>query len=409
MTKSLDLDEVRGNFPALARDQVYLDNAGGSQTLRAVAERIRDYLLNTNVQLGASYATGKKATDRYNEGYTAAAKYIGASEDEIVIGPSTTQLFRNVSYALNFEEGDELVVSALDHEANIAPWVDLAARQKLVLKWWRANADAPDGKTNPKLLASDLAVLLTDRTRLVTCTHASNILGSIHDLKAIAATVHARNPNALVCVDAVAYAPHRKIDVKDLGVDLYSFSWYKVYGPHCSILYASPLAQSALRSLGHFFKSHSTLEDKLALAGSSYELVHGIPAVVEYLDGGHGETPKWDGIVAQESKLQETLLRWLNARSDVTVWGERSADVNVRVPTISFTVEKWGSRELVEEVEKESNFGFRWGSFYSVRLVNETLGLGDEGVVRVSMVHYNTVDEIERLIETLERVLTRRK
>ncbi|KXX75371.1 putative cysteine desulfurase [Madurella mycetomatis] len=409
MATSLDLDQVRGNFPALARDQVYFDNAGGSQTLRTVAERIRDYLLNSNVQLGASYATGKKATSRYNEGYTAAAKYIGASSDEIVIGPSITQLFRNVSYALDFKGGDELVVSALDHEANIAPWVDLARRQNLVLKWWKANADAPDAKTNPKLLASDLAALLTDRTRLVSCTHVSNVLGSIHDVKTIAATVHAHNPNTLVCVDAVAYAPHRKIEVKDLGVDLYSFSWYKVYGPHCAILYASPLAQSALRSLGHFFSPHSTLEYKLALAGSSYELVHSIPAVVEYLDGGGEEVSKWEGISAQEGKLQEGLLHWLNARSDVTVWGERSADVRLRVPTISFTVERWGSRELVEEVEKESNFGFRWGSFYSRRLVKETLGLGDEGVVRVSMVHYNTVDEVERLIEVLERVLARRK
>lgn len=318
-----------------------------------------------------------------------------------VIGPSTTQLFRNLSYALVLTEGDELIVSVLDHEANIAPWVDLAERQKLVLKWWKPNADAPDAKRNPKLLASDLTGLLTDRTRLVACTHASNILGNIHDIKAIAAAAHARTPSALVCVDGVAYAPHRKIDVKDLGADLYCFSWYKVYGPHCSMLYASPLALSALRSLGHFFNPRSTLEHKLGLAGSSYELVHGIPAVVEYLDGRDGEGPKWEGIVAQERKLQETLLSWLNARPEVTVWGERSADVTARVPTVSFTIEGWGSRELVEAVERESSFGFRWGSFYSVRLVNELLGLGDDGVVRVSMVHYNT-GECLRMYTCLE-------
>jgi selenocysteine lyase/cysteine desulfurase len=162
-----------------------------------------------------------------------------------VLGSSTTQLFRNVSYALRFQEGDELIVSAIDHEANIAPWVDLAKRQKLVLKWWKPNTDAPDAKTNPKLLASDLDSLLTDKTRLVTCTHSSNILGSIHDIKAIASAVHSANPNALVAVDAVAYAPHRKVDVKDLGVDFYSFSWYKVRflpSPN-SLTYPSPQQQ----------------------------------------------------------------------------------------------------------------------------------------------------------------------
>lgn len=140
-----------------------------------------------------------------------------------MLGASTTQLFRNLSYTLNFNAGDEIVISALDHEANIAPWVDLAERQNLTLQWWKSST-----KEQPKLLAEDLEALLSDKTRLVTCTHASNILGTIHDIKKITSTAHAKNPNALVCVDAVAYAPHRKIDVKDLGVDFYAFSWYKV-------------------------------------------------------------------------------------------------------------------------------------------------------------------------------------
>ncbi|KAJ4290149.1 hypothetical protein N0V88_006658 [Collariella sp. IMI 366227] len=233
MATSLDMNEVKGSFPALSGEQV-----------------IRDYLLNTNVQLGATYATSKTSTNRYADGYAAAAKYINASIDEIVLGSSTTQLLRNASHALNFQEGDEIIVSALDHEANIAPWVDLAARQNLVLKWWKPN-----------------------------------ILGTIHDIPAISATIRAHSPSTLFCVDAVAYAPHRPIDVRALGVDLYAFSWYKVYGPHISLLYASSRANAAMRSLGHFFNQHATLEEKLGLAGSAYELVHGIPAVVEYLEG----------------------------------------------------------------------------------------------------------------------------
>ncbi|KAK3366955.1 pyridoxal phosphate-dependent transferase [Lasiosphaeria ovina] len=401
--ETFDIDQVRANFPALAGEQVFFDNAGGSQALGAVAERIRDYLLNTNVQLGASYATGKASTDRYDAGYAAAAAYVGASKDEIVLSPSTTQLFRNVSYALSsFQPGDEVVISVLDHEANIAPWLDLAERQQLVVKWWHPSPSS--SKSNPKLAAEDLGRLLSRKTRLVTCTHASNILGTIHDVAGFAQTVRASaSPDALVAVDAVAYAPHRKIDVKALGVDFYSFSWYKVYGPHISQLYASARAQAQLRSLGHYFNAHATLEHKLGLAGSNYELVHGISAVVEYLPDS-----KWPSITAQEGKLQATLLAYLDTRPDVTVWGEPGSDPGARVPTVSFTVAGRSSRALVEAVERDSVFGFRWGSFYSVRLVEQVLGLdAGDGVVRVSMVHYNTVEEVQALIAAIDKVLSR--
>lgn len=353
----------------------------------------------------------------YEDAYQAAAKYINASRDEIgeclhppsstpppqkkkatggsrsrkaqahtrklpVLGSSTTQLFRNASAALTFQPGDELVLSAIDHEANIAPWVDLAQRQGLTIKWW-----APRSRDQPRLAADDLAALLSPRTRLVACTHASNVLGTVHDLQAITAAVRAAAPGALVCADAVAYAPHRRVDVQATGVDLYAFSFYKVYGPHVAVLYARrDTAQRSMRSLGHFFNPHATLENKLGLAGASYELVSGIPAVAEYV-----ERVGWEAIMRQEAELQGTLLEYLNGKPDVTVHGERSADGKVRVPTVSFTVEGWNSKELVETVEKGTPFAFRWGAFYSNRLVNEFLGLEkSSGVVRVSLVHYNT-------------------
>lgn len=351
----------------------------------------------------------------YEDAYQAAAKYINASRDEIgeclhlpsstpptqkatggsrsrkaqahtrkltVLGSSTTQLFRNASAALTFQPGDELVLSAIDHEANIAPWVDLAERQGLTIKWW-----APRSRDQPRLAADDLAALLSPRTRLVACTHASNVLGTVHDLQAITAAVRAAAPGALVCADAVAYAPHRRVDVQATGVDLYAFSFYKVYGPHVAVLYARrDTAQRSMRSLGHFFNPHATLENKLGLAGASYELVSGIPAVAEYV-----ERVGWEAIMRQEAELQGTLLEYLNGKPDVTVHGERSADGKVRVPTVSFTVEGWNSKELVETVEKCTPFAFRWGAFYSNRLVNEFLGLEkSSGVVRVSLVHYNT-------------------
>jgi len=337
-----------------------------------------------------------------------------------VLGASTTQLFRNLSFTLNFSPGDEIVVSGIDHEANIAPWVDLAERQKLVLKWW-----LPSTKAQPKLTPENLKGRLSEKTRLVTLTHASNILGTIHDIKAISDLVHSQSPDALVCVDAVAYAPHRTIDVQALGADAYAFSWYKVYGPHMSVLYASSKARKQMKSLGHFFNSHASLEDKMGLAGSSYELVGSIPAVVKYLEG------KGDGIVEHEHKLQSILLDYLNSRDDVTIHGETSSDPKVRVATVSFTVEGWNSKELVELAEKDNSLGFRWGRFYSDRLVCEFLGLPKEGVVRVSMVHYNTSEylvmsvskfafvwdttnivvdsEIEELIKVLDKVLSTKK
>lgn len=371
--------EVRDHFPALQQNQVYLDNAGGSQTLGTVIDSIRDYLTGTNVQLGASYTVSKKSTALYGAAYKAAAKYINANPDEIVFGSSTTQLYRNLSYALKFNPGDEIVVSWIDHESNIASWLDLAERQNLVLKWWK-----PKPSLNPELLVSDLDALLSPRTRLVTCTHASNLLGTITDVKAVAAAAH--RVGALLCVDAVAYAPHRPVDVKDLGVDFYCFSWYKVYGPHISMLYGSWSAQTHVRPLGHFFNPSVSLEDKIGFAGGSYELLQAVPHVVEYLDS------KWDSIIAHESLLQTTLLDYLKLQPNVIIYGTPDSSVRARVATISFSVKGLTSQEVVEQVESKTPYGFRYGTYYSERLARETLGLSKDGAVRVSMVHYNTCE-----------------
>lgn len=144
-----------------------------------------------------------------------------------------------------------------------------------------------------------------------------------------------------------------------------------------------------MHSLGHYFLSHRTLEDKLRLAGSCYEFVHAVKGVTDYLDFDE-DTAKWAGIVWQETKLQRTLLKYLNSRGDVTIWGETSPDAQLRVPTISFTVKGWNSKELVEAIQKDTNIGLKSGKFYSYRLVRQILHLGEDGVVRVSMVHYNT-------------------
>jgi len=248
-----------------------------------------------------------------------------------------------------------------------------------------------------------LKKLLSPRTKIVACTHTSNILGTIIDIKTIAETVHSIK-GAILCVDGVAHMPHQRIDVKELGVDFYSFSWYKVYGPHIAMLYGSKAAQQNLITLGHYFNPSNSMQDKLGLAGASYELAQSIPEVVNYMGGSNPEKI-FEAIAAHEEKLQKILLDFLNSRDDVTIYGEKTSNRKVRVPTISFAVKGWGSRELVEAVEKQSDFGFRWGHFYSKRLCDEILQTGDEGVVRASLVHYNLESEVKDFVRALESVL----
>nr|OQO25863.1 hypothetical protein B0A51_07949 [Rachicladosporium sp. CCFEE 5018] len=399
MAATFDVNAVRQHFPAVGKKQVYFDNAGGSQVLKSVVDSVSNYLLSSNVQLGASYEIARQSTKLFDEGCNAVAKYVNASPEEVVIGPSTTQLFRNLSLSLyeHVTPDSEIIISKLDHEANIASWVQLAEWRKCKIVWW----DSPN-RHNPQLDTEILKKLLTPKTRLVTCTHTSNILGTINDVKAIAATVHTI-PGALLCVDAVAYAPHRAVDVRDWGVDFYSFSWYKVYGPHIASLYASKEAQKSMITLGHFFKSNDSLENLLGLAAANYELTASIPEVCKYLQ----DVP-WDQIAVHEEKLQKILIDYLNSKPDVyQIWGQPVADKEKRVPVISFTVKGKSSKDIVDAIEAKSDFACRWGAFYSNRLCEEVMGLDPvDGVVRVSLVHYNTEDEIKGYVKVLDEVVS---
>lgn len=180
----------------------------------------------------------------------------------------------------------------------------------------------------------------------------------------------------------------------------------KVYGPHIALLYASKEAQTHLKPMAHYFNQgpHTSLSDNLGFAGSSYEAVQCLPHIVEYL-GGSNPGHVFSAIAKHESALQKILLDFLTSRDDITVHGTTTSDSSVRVPTISFTVDGKGSKWVVEEAEKIGHFGFRFGHFYSKRLCDEVLGLGEEGVVRVSMVHYNTEEEIRGLVDVLRTVL----
>jgi selenocysteine lyase/cysteine desulfurase len=207
-------------------------------------------------------------------------------------------------------------------------------------------------------------------------------------------------------VDGVALAPHRQVDVKDLDADIYvsseggssrqvlifpqAFSWYKVYGPHIAQLYASSRVDDQIDTLGHFFKGTDTLDLKLNLASASYEATQSIPAVLEYL--GPNPAATWDKIASHEEKLQAILLDYLTSDDQITLCGEPSASKEFRVPVVSFTVQGIKSQKVIEEVERRTAFCFRHGHMYSHRLLSDVVGLEDveDGVVRISMLHYNT-------------------
>jgi cysteine desulfurase family protein (TIGR01976 family) len=373
---------VRSAFPALASGFVYLDNAGGSQTLGTVADRIRDYLLTTNVQLGASYEVSAHAGERVRAAVDATARYMNAGAGEIVFGSSTTQLLANLALAIapSFAAGDELVITEADHEANVGPWRRLAARAGLVLKTW------PLDRETLRLEPSALEPLLSSRTRLVCFPHVSNLIGSIHDVRAIAQLVHAHG--AKVCVDGVAFAPHRAIDVGAWDVDYYVFSLYKVYGPHAGVLYGKRAHLEALAGINHDFIE--SVPYKLQPGNLNFELAHGTTAIYEYL----ASIGSLDAVAAHEAALAERLLDFLRGR--VRIIGDASSDAARRVPTISFVAK---APEAIVRTVDGHGIGIRHGDFYAKGVVR-ALGLPD-GVVRISAVHYNTLDEIDRTIAAL--------
>lgn len=406
-----DTDFVTGNFPALGQGPVYLDNAGGSQVARQVADRLTEYLFAANVQLGASYAASARAGAMVHEGRQALATLFNAARpEEVVMGATTTQLFDQLARALvqTWAPGDEVIVTAFDHEANIGPWRKLAAQGIVIREWaMRPGADRPD--------LDDLKALMTDRTRLVAVTHASNIYGTINDVRAIADAVHAGG--ALICVDGVAYAPHRAIDVQALGADFYAFSVYKVYGVHFAALYGRHDLLLAAGNINHSFFSADKVPQKLEPGNASYEAAYSCLGVIDYLEAlaqAHGLNSRGRAaveaafalIAEHEQALSRRLLDYLTARDDVTVIGDPSPDAARRVPTISFVIDGQPSGAVVRAVDP-TGIGIRHGDFYSRRLV-DGLGLPQpDGVIRVSAVHYNTVDEIDRLIARLEEIRTK--
>ncbi|MEH2399773.1 cysteine desulfurase-like protein [Nostoc sp.] len=407
----LNLDKVRQYFPALAGEWTFFDNAGGSQTLKKVVDRISEYLLSSDVQLGASYAVSELAGERLALATKGMATLINANSfKEVVMGPSTTMMLKILSISLGqtFTPGDEIIVTNCDHESNIGAWVALE-KQGMKVKVWEIRPDTLE------LDLADLELLMSERTKLVALTHASNVLGTINPIKKIAEFVHDRN--AMICVDGVAYAPHRLVDVQDLDVDFYTLSCYKVYGPHHALLYGKEEHLLRLPGWNHYFIEQTDIPYKFQLGNVNFELTYGMLGLCDYLSElaqlhyGNQTAPDlrnqmvqaFDLISIHEEKISDRLLNYLNSKSNVRVIGQSKADRRFRVPTISFVVDGMNSSIIPAKIDQHY-IGIRYGDFYAKRLI-EYLGLASQGgIVRVSMVHYNTLEEVNSLIEAFEQI-----
>jgi len=406
-------ERIRSFFPALGAPTVYLDNAGGSQVPRVVADAMRDYMLSTYVQLGADYEVSKRSTRTVSDAHAFVKRLVGGEgAGEVALGSSSTALCHLLADAYaraGAGQRNEIVVAESGHEANVGAWTRLEQRGWRI-RWWRIDPDSHETRIE------DLESLLSDRTRLVAFPHVSNLLGGIEDVCEITRRAHAAG--ARVVVDGVAYAPHRAMDVGAWGVDWYVYSTYKVYGPHMAALYGTHEAFAEVEGPNHFFIPPKEIPYKFELGGASHEGCAGLLALRDYLralvgDAGAEASSEpidraaieraFERMTALELPLQRRLISYLREKAGVRIIGPATDDAS-RVATVSFVREGSSSRRIAEAGNAEG-LGFRYGHFYAYRLC-EALGLEPEdGVVRVSLVHYNTLAEVDRLIEFFERTL----
>ena len=381
-TVFLNVGTTRQRFSALRRELAFFDGPGGTQTPDEVIDAIAAYLRESNANLGGPFETSRRSEALIADSRLAAAEFLGTTADEVVFGANMTTLNFALSRACarEWREGDEVVVTRLDHDANVSPWLELGRDLGLVVRF----ADIGDDTT---LDLDDLRAQLSERTRVVAFPWASNAVGTLVDVAQVAELAH--EAGALAWVDAVHYAPHGPIDVAAAGADVLVCSPYKFYGPHLGLAFVRgellerwrpyKVRPAAEEPLGHRFET-GTLP---------HELLAGFVAAVDYL-GSLG----WEAVIVHERELGERFLSGLP--ENCTLHGLPT--MAGRVPTFAVTV-----RGLTPDVaaERLAERGFAvWAGNYYAGEVLARLGLPD-GAVRVGIVHYNPADEVDRLLTEL--------
>lgn len=409
----LDLDFVKGQFTQCSDypDLVFASNAGGSYVCNQVNDLIEHYNRHTRVQPYSEFSPSSDAGLAMDRTKRLWADAFNVDQGELTIGPSSSANTYVMSHAIghSWRVGDEIVVTNQDHETNIGAWRRKAEEKGVLIKEWQVDPESG-------LLSVDaLQELLSDRTRWVFFTHCSNVVGTVNPVRAIVDLV-AEHSAAKVFVDGVAYAPHHLPNLRDLGVDAYVFSLYKVFGPHQSILYTANAVQHDLQSQAHYFLQ-SDVTKYLNPAGPQHAQVAAASGVIDYFSAIYNHHFN-DGDLAlreqlekihteisqQELSLTTPLLSYLADHPKIRVLGKRHADDGDRAPTIAFVSKAHSSAVLAASLQA-MGIGTENGDFYARRLI-EAVGIdADDGVVRLSLLHYNSVDEVDKIISCLDQVL----
>ena len=378
----LDVSAIRGRFTALQRRLAFFDGPGGTQCPDSVIDAISAYLRNDNANVGAAYGTSKRTTELVEVAHATAGRFLGCSGDEVAFAQSMTSLNFLFTRALarELKAGDEVLVTKLDHDANVAPWLHLERDLGIVVR-------AVDLHDDLSLDLDDLERKLGERTRVVAFPVAANSVGTAPDVARIVELAHAAG--ALAWADAVHYGPHGRIDVEAWGVDVLLCSPYKFFGPHMGMAYG----RKELLESWDPYKVRPAADDPVAHrfehGTCQHELLAGFVAAVEYLD-----EIGWDAIVAHERGLGERFLA--GVPEGVDLYGLPTMEG--RVPTFCFNVPGRTSQEVATHLADAHDVAVWWGNYYSVETMKQ-LGLDlDVGAVRAGIVHYNTEEEVDRLL-----------
>lgn len=411
-----DVDAVRKNFPALASETVFFDNPGGTQVAQCVIDAMHDYFVTANANSHGAFETSRRSDEIVASGRGAFADLFNArSPQEIVFGSNMTSLTFQVSRAIGrtLRKGDEIIVTRLDHDANIAPWLSLQ-EQGAVVRWVDIHTD------DCTLDMGDMERQLSEKTRVVAVGLASNAVGTVNPVRIIGDLAHMAG--AWVYADAVHYAPHFPIDVGQLGCDFLVCSAYKFYGPHLGVLYGKA---EVLQRLEPYKVRPAPDEppDKFETGTQNFEAIAGAKAAVDYLASlgeGYGDPDIADlgGLGARrlnikkgmrslrqyEEALFAKLLNGLKEIKGIRIYGiTDAARLGLRAPTAAFNLVGRNPRDVAREL---GNAGINvWdGNYYALALM-ERIGLEEHGgAVRVGLAHYNTTREVDRLLGVLARI-----
>ena len=405
----LDIDFVRSNFPAFEQSKLeglaFFENAGGSYTCRQVIDRLYRFYTQRKVQPYGPYEPAQLGGAEMDEARTRLAALMGVETDELSFGPSTTQNTYVLAQAFGqwMQSGEAVVVTNQDHEANTGPWRRLAERG-IEVREWRINPET--GHLDPE----DLAALLDDKVRLVCFPHCSNVIGEVNQVADICAMAHAAG--AFVCVDGVSYAPHGLPNVAQMCADIYLFSSYKTYGPHQGIMVIRRALGETLPNQGHYFNEGS-LYKRFTPAGPDHAQIAASAGMADYFDAlydhhfGDQASPAERGEAVhtlmrdQEKILLQPVLNYLRQKNSARLLGPDQAEH--RAPTVAVDLGK-PAREVAQKL---SDFGIMAGgdNFYAVRAL-EGMGVNpDQGVLRMSFVHYTEQAEIDKLLNALDDII----